>query len=83
MIKVVFFASLRETLETSDLLVSHKDELDVSQLIDELAVTNGTHFKEALVQRNILVAINQEMVELSARVKDEDEVAFFPPVTGG
>ncbi len=83
MIKVVFFASLRETLDTSNLLVSHHTNLDIQQLIDELAATNGKHFQEALSQQNILVAINQEMVELDTRIDDGDEVAFFPPVTGG
>ncbi|MDH4134662.1 MAG: molybdopterin converting factor subunit 1 [Gammaproteobacteria bacterium] len=32
---------------------------------------------------NLLVAVNQEYVSLDAPVKDGDEVAFFPPVTGG
>ncbi len=32
---------------------------------------------------NILSAINMEYVKADARVKDGDEVAFFPPVTGG
>jgi molybdopterin synthase sulfur carrier subunit len=33
--------------------------------------------------KNLRVAVNQQMVGLDAAVKDGDEVAFFPPVTGG
>ena len=32
---------------------------------------------------NVLVAVNMDYVEAQASVKDGDEVAFFPPVTGG
>ncbi len=32
---------------------------------------------------NILAAVNMDYVELDSNVKDGDEIAFFPPVTGG
>jgi molybdopterin synthase sulfur carrier subunit len=44
----------------------------------------GGGFAEAMADTSIVrVAVNQEYVQLDAPVKTGDEIAFFPPVTGG
>ncbi|MGB1686261.1 MAG: MoaD/ThiS family protein [Pseudomonadales bacterium] len=48
-----------------------------------LAVEKGENWREALTAENVRVAVNQELVKGNPRVKPGDEIAFFPPVTGG
>ena len=75
-ITVKFFSSLRETLNTSSESIN---SLEVETVIDAWnKATNGAEMPE-----NILVAINMDYVERTHTVQDGDEVAFFPPVTGG
>jgi molybdopterin synthase sulfur carrier subunit len=75
-IRVRYFASLKEIIGRSE------DNLESAGLltVDEVwrSVNPGKELPD-----NILAAVNMDYVELSAMVKDGDEVAFFPPVTGG
>jgi len=82
-IKVLYFASLRETLAYShEILTLPASIATLSDLRRHLAGRGGAW--EALGEgRNVRAAINQEMVGPEAPVVDRDEVAFFPPVTGG
>ena len=77
-VKVKYFASLREVFGRSeDNLEIENGNITVSELWEKLA---GKHKN---LPDNILTAINMEYVKPDAEVKDGDEVAFFPPVTGG
>ena len=84
MIKVLFFARLREQLETETLEFEAGPELpDIASII-ELLKQRGDNWIEVLGDdQMVLVALNQEMTDASATVSDGDEIAFFPPVTGG
>ncbi|MEW6444650.1 MAG: molybdopterin converting factor subunit 1 [Pseudomonadota bacterium] len=74
-IQVKFFASLRERTGKADL------SLPAEGLTDTRSVwAAATDFD---MPPNTLVAINHEYVERDHPVRDGDEVAFFPPVTGG
>jgi molybdopterin synthase sulfur carrier subunit len=75
-IKVRFFASLRESIGTGEKIIESQDAMSAVQ------VWNVCTQKSELPS-NILVAINQEYVKSDTMVKSGDEVAFFPPVTGG
>ena len=83
-VKVLFFAGLREQLGTS----SEEIELPagvttVAQLRSFLS-GKGNSWREALSEKKLIrMAVNQDMVEAGASIKAGDEVAFFPPVTGG
>jgi molybdopterin synthase sulfur carrier subunit len=80
--KVLFFASLRETLGTAELLLDSNADT-VSALLDELA-QRGELWDQSLRQNQRLqIAVNQELARRNTRIQAEDEVAFFPPVTGG
>jgi len=77
-ITVKYFASLRERLgRTEDQLELSGEDSTVAEIWQRVSVS------EPELPDNILTAINMEYVKPDARVKDGDEVAFFPPVTGG
>lgn len=75
-IQVKFFASLREKLQ-----------LDEHQLETQQATTVAQVWQVSTEQQpvpdNLLCAVNMEYVDFDHPVTDGDEVAFFPPVTGG
>lgn len=80
-VQVLYFASLKEALG----LAGEKVELPagiatVGALRDWLV---GQGRERLATARNLRCAVNQEMVGPDAAVKAGDEVAFFPPVTGG
>ena len=84
MIRVLFFASLREALGTAALEVAHSSELaTLADLQAHLVATHDGHWAEALGADNVVRAVNQEVAALDTALCDGDEVAFFPPVTGG
>lgn len=82
MIKVIYFASIREQLDVSE------EQLDsmpasVEQLIEQLCQRGETWRQVFAGDQTVLVAVNQHMSPLKTALADGDEVAFFPPVTGG
>ncbi|WP_375750567.1 molybdopterin synthase sulfur carrier subunit [Vibrio sp. HN007] len=81
MIKVLFFAQTRELVGLDSLEVEAK-YASAEELRAELA-EKGDKWALALEAGKLLVAINQTIVPLETTVNDGDEVAFFPPVTGG
>ena len=56
---------------------------DVAALIAHLCSERGATWSATLYQDNLLVSVNQAMVKMDHELADGDEVAFFPPVTGG
>lgn len=83
MINVLFFARVRDQLGVSEAqLEMPEGEVNVG-LIRSLLQQKGEPFESVLSDSDILVAINQEMATHETTVEDGDELAFFPPVTGG
>ena len=82
MIKVLFFASLREKLGCDAIDVSADQLGNVADLRSSLA-SKGETWQAALSHEQLQVAVNQQLANMQADISDGDEVAFFPPVTGG
>jgi molybdopterin synthase sulfur carrier subunit len=82
MLKVVFFAALREQLNCSELSVSSENLTTVADLKAELASKNDK-WQEIFANSALLSAVNHDMVNSEQVIVAGDEVAFFPPVTGG
>jgi len=83
MIRVVLFASIRETLGINSLDLDIEAPITIPEVITHLATTMGPAWADALEEESILVAVNQTMTDYSASLEAGDELAFFPPVTGG
>ncbi len=81
MIKVLFFAQTRELLGVSELEVEAKYRT-TGELRASLC-EQGKPWQQALEEGRVLVAVNQTISSLESDIHDGDEVAFFPPVTGG
>jgi len=84
MADILYFASLAETLGMkSEQIELSADCKTVAGLV-KILIARGEPFADAFGgNTRILVAINQEMSEPSAGITNTDEIAFFPPVTGG
>ena len=81
---ILYFARLREVLGTAGEEVDLPDGVsDVAGLMGWLASRGGSWQAEFAGCRLIRAAVNQELVPNAAALKAGDEVAFFPPVTGG
>jgi molybdopterin synthase sulfur carrier subunit len=82
-VKVLFFAGLREALGTgAESLALPPGVATAGALRDHLAARGGA-WSALTSTKNLRVAVNQQMLGLDAALKAGDEVAFFPPVTGG
>jgi len=78
-VKVKFFSSFREIVRQKELELNF-DGRTAAQLWEQLV----TQFPElARVGEAKVVAVNREHSDLNAILKEGDEVAFFPPVSGG
>lgn len=75
-IKVCYFASLKENLGKSEELIEIENSLTVDKI---WCLANP----EKTMPNNTLAAVNMDYVALNHLVNKGDEVAFFPPVTGG
>ncbi|GAA0822555.1 molybdopterin converting factor subunit 1 [Colwellia sp. D2M02] len=82
MIKVVFFAALREQLQCSELSLPTDNIKTINDVKNQL-INKGEQWQSALANTSLLAAVNHDMVDSNTAVKSGDEVAFFPPVTGG
>lgn len=84
MLKVLFFARIREQLNCAAVELPWQEDLaDLDALQEHLCVARGAQWREILSQDNMIRAVNQSVVDASCALRDGDEVAFFPPVTGG
>lgn len=81
MIKVLFFAQVRELVGCDELSLPC-DYASADALRAALS-ERGDKWALALESGKLLVAVNQTLVPLDTPFHDGDEVAFFPPVTGG
>ena len=81
---ILYFAWLRERTGTSQECVTVPPAVaTVGALMDWLAARSPGHANAFANRRTIRCAVNQEFADPAARVGPGDEVAFFPPVTGG
>lgn len=82
-VRVLFFASLRETTGCAECRLELADAADNDSLRAALHARLGADAIQALYAPNVRLALNQTLVYPPFRLQAGDEVAFLPPVTGG
>jgi molybdopterin synthase sulfur carrier subunit len=84
MVKVLYFARLREALGTAGEEMALPASVSTLEgLRTVLSARGGAWCEELAANRRIRAAVNQVMADEQTAITDGDEVAFFPPVTGG
>ena len=82
--KIMFFARLRELLGSDSVEIADADcPADVAALRAMLRLSVNTDLAESLADPNVFCAMNQKVVGEEHALASSDEVAFFPPMTGG
>jgi molybdopterin synthase sulfur carrier subunit len=82
-LKILYFANLRESIGSgSESVDLPAGVVTLTQLRDFLA-GRGERYAILLTAKNLRAAVNQKMAGMDSAIADGDEVAFFPPVTGG
>lgn len=80
-IKILFFAQTRDRLKCNELDYPLAEDFSVAEL--KLHLQQKNKIWQDVFQGELLCAVNQELVSSEKKIHRGDEVAFFPPVTGG
>jgi len=86
MLKILFFGQLKEIIKTESLeieIIQSGKQLNTVAKLRSLLQAKGEVWNEYLAYGKALVAVNQEITNDDTVLNDADEIAFFPPVTGG
>lgn len=83
MVTVRLFASLREALDCGELVLDWQPAWSCIEDLRLALAARGGPWAEALGRGDLRCARNQQVAERQSALKDGDEIAFFPPVTGG
>jgi sulfur-carrier protein len=83
MLTLKFFASLREALGCATEQLALPEQVATLGALRACLAARGGEWTRLTESRSLRCAVNQQMADDDAKVADGDEVAFFPPVTGG
>ncbi len=82
-VKILFFSSIREQLNTEELQLSlPSGAMTIIDFTHHLISENDREWN-ILLEDNVVTALNQRVVNASELLQDGDELAYFPPMTGG
>jgi molybdopterin synthase sulfur carrier subunit len=79
-LKILYFASLSEAIGKT---AEDCEPLPGVTTVGQLRETLGKRHSALLTSKNLRAAVNRKMCDWDAAIADGDEIAFFPPVTGG
>jgi len=83
-VRILYFAWVRQKVGIAEeILVPPAEERDVAGLVHWLAARSPGHADAFAQPKQIRAAVNQEFAQPDSPVAANDEIAFFPPVTGG
>ena len=76
-VSVKYFASLRELMGEASAQLDVDESASVNDVWQTITTNKNIEFD------NVMMAVNMEYVKPEYQLKAGDEIAFFPPVTGG
>ena len=81
---IKYFSWIKEHIGKSEELIELPDDITtIAELINYLDSLND-HYKRAFVKRDLIkIAVNKTYCSAETKISNNDEIAFFPPVTGG
>ncbi|MFT7689172.1 MAG: molybdopterin synthase sulfur carrier subunit [Candidatus Azotimanducaceae bacterium] len=82
-VNIKLFASLREQLGQQALCLDIEPGVTITELSRILGEVNGSEWSSILTEDNVITAVNKIIVERTHVLQNNDELAYFPPVTGG
>jgi sulfur-carrier protein len=83
-LRLSYYASLRERLGRSKETLQCPPTVNTAQALHRWMQTRGEPWSSAFANNQaIRCAVNQVMAQPQTDIKADDEIAFFPPVTGG
>jgi len=83
MLNILYFARLREDLGTDQENLDMPANISTTAELRNLLMARGEQWQKALSSEGLLVAVNQGVSDWNTTLDGSEEVAFFPPVTGG
>ena len=83
MINVLFFAQIRELLGIASIQVEADESTQTAEGLRATLAATDDKWAKVMASDKLLVAVNQTISQWDTPIVDGDEVAFFPPVTGG
>ena len=89
MLSIQYFASIRESLNRSEEELELPADVNSVQTLIDYLISVNPHFEAVFNAGSgskgskVLVAVNQAIVDRNHPLSQNDEVAFFPPMTGG
>jgi sulfur-carrier protein len=84
MITLLYFAWVRERIGTGEEQFALPEGVTTTGMLLDWLTARSPRHAEALAERTrIRMAVNQDYVDLDHLLRDGDEIALFPPVTGG
>ncbi len=82
-VRILYFASLRDAIGRSEEAIALPTGVATVGELQAFLAERGDNWCALSPGRNVRAARNQRMVPASEAIMPGDEVAFFPPVTGG
>ena len=83
MLQLRYFASLRDQLNCESEVLEWSDNLKTAVDVRAILISRGEQWATTISKPSVLIAINHEIGSNDSTISDGDEIAFFPPVTGG
>ena len=81
---IKYFSWVKDIIGKSEEIISVPSVIDTPEKLIDYLIKKDEKYKKAFNKRNtIKVAQNKIYISKSTKIKNDDEIAFFPPVTGG